>query len=185
MGTYGATGTWGTSQWWRDTSAQWIWNAPGAAQYAPSYISIPFYGTCTVAVSTPVYVYVMADDQVSLYMNNLLLGFSSTYGWANGPSTIYTTTLNAGSNVVYALAQNTGGAAGLLISVSAVSNGNVICHTDSTWTIPNGTLCGKPSNVIQWPSFAMHLCASSYIILFMSIWKYCGCADECLYLFTH
>lgn len=121
-------GPWNTAPWgmtkFVDQNAQWIWYTKNAAQNAPVdtkpvrfQLIVPISGNRDV----PVVIHVIADNAPQganfVKVNGQLVGQITEGGWVTPNYTQIQTALAPGSNLVEFDVQNTGGPAGLLVSI--------------------------------------------------------------------
>ena len=123
---YGAP-PWGTLTGWPDSNAQWIWgttNANVSARLDPVW----FRRTFNVSTAVTLNVAIATDDTYVVYLDGSTLGIGSN--WQQVGS--YTSTVGPGYHVLAINATNTGGPAGLLVSVKNTGTGRVIFRSDAT-----------------------------------------------------
>ena len=121
-----------------DGGARWIWNTDGAASSSgapvntvPIKFTKTYFLTGTRAVDVTIFIEV--DNQAEVVLNSVSLGTVSQ-GWEfHGLLTPQLRgTLQPGENVLEVRAVNTGGKAGLLVSVKRFLL--PLFHTDASWT---------------------------------------------------
>lgn len=124
-------GTYGMAPWgnnvanWPDSTADWIWNIPGAASNAPVSRTIYYYGLYQAPAATAgATVTATIDNMGSFSLNGVTVG--SVFAW-NEPSSA-SVNLVAGPNVFGIAGTNTGGAAGAILSVKN-AQGQVLFNT--------------------------------------------------------
>jgi RHS repeat-associated protein len=118
---------WGTITGWPDTNAQWIW-ATTNADVSASLDPVWFRRIFTVSTSATLNVAITVDNTYVVYLDGSSLGTGNN--WQQVGS--YTSTIGPGYHVLAINATNTGGPAGLLVSVKNTGTGQVIFRTDAT-----------------------------------------------------
>ncbi len=120
-----------------DENAKWIWSMPDAATTAPSPILYHFNRTFTTSRNTSVLLYIIADNEAVIFLNDTRVGTAPTSAWytASQPLSLQ---LPAGSHRLAIRAWNAlayyTNPAGLLVTLVNVSSGQPILRTDGAWT---------------------------------------------------
>lgn len=128
-------GPWGT---WAfvDKSAKWIWYTNNAASNAPTNSGSPVTLLTSFNNSNAGYTDVticgICDDSCNIYINGQKVG--SIYGgWGDGGRGVQIkTTISPGLNIMCVEVENSGGPAGLILSIYD-SNGKVFTRTNTSW----------------------------------------------------
>ena len=123
---YGAA-PWGTLTGWSDNNAQWIWSTTNANVSAPLG-PVWFRRTFNVSATSAINVAIATDDTYVVYLDGSRLGTGNN--WQQVGS--YTSSVGPGYHVLAINATNTGGPAGLLLSVKNTGTGQVIIRSDAT-----------------------------------------------------
>jgi hypothetical protein len=129
---------WGTITGWPDSSAQWIW-ATTNADVSASLDPVWFRRIFTVSTSATLNVAITVDNTYVVYLDGSSLGTGNN--WQQVGS--YTSTVGPGYHVLAINATNTGGPAGLLVSVKNTGTGQVIFRSDATEGPVISTLAGS------------------------------------------
>ena len=128
LGTVGMS-PWGTIS--GNQNAKWIWSDGGAASFSNSDLWT-FSGSFVSTSSYTGTIEVVADDLATVYLNGQMIQTNIPLSALNNiqQSSISVVT---GTNKIVVNAQNTGGSAGLLLSIKG-NNGNYVYTTGSSWT---------------------------------------------------
>ena len=128
-----------------DRSARWIWNEAGAAGNAGNGCAT--YQKLFVSQGgTQAVVHAICDNQGVVFFNGDEVGRCNG-GWGGGNYSKATVNVLPGQNVLSIQGRNMGGPAGLLAALVS-SGGQVLAHTDRTWTW--SSTCGAvPDDVIK------------------------------------
>lgn len=150
-GKYGI-GPWGTSvAGWPDPNAHWIWDRPSTGNVPPG--SVFFKKTFFVPSSTSITIYATCDNSIRLYLdgNKVISGdnWQSTFS--------YSTTVNAGTHVIWVNGTNAGTSpnpAGCIVSVKS-SSGATLLSSDGTWQALGYPSTPPKVNVVSFPVLSM------------------------------
>ena len=128
-----------------DPTAEYVWNTQGASSNAASGVVVTiwkeFYiDSCHPCMMNSVAegsVYVCADDEAVVYLNNVLVETIQSPGYGSsctGFSGLFQIT--PGSNQIFFFAENTGGAAGIIFAIycQAGTSTMLLMHSDASWS---------------------------------------------------
>ena len=131
-----------------DPTAEYLWNTQGASSSAASGVVVTiwkqFYiDSChpcmmnSVAKGSVTSVYVCADDEATVYLNNVLVDTIEKPGagsFCTGFSGLFQIT--PGLNQFAFFAENTGGPAGIMFAIycQAGTSTMLLMHSDASWT---------------------------------------------------
>ncbi|MGB9703605.1 MAG: hypothetical protein ACPLXS_02755 [Candidatus Micrarchaeales archaeon] len=141
-------GPWGTSvSGWPDPNAHWIWDRPSRGNVPVG--SVYFKKTFFVPTSTSITIYATCDDIIQLFLD----GNKVINGSNSGATFSYSTTINAGTHVIWVNGTNIGSSpnpAGCLISVRS-SSGATLLSSDGTWQALGYPSTPPRVNVVSFP----------------------------------
>ncbi|GLC37523.1 hypothetical protein PLESTM_000598400 [Pleodorina starrii] len=134
---------WGTAnigpgKGFQDTQAMWIWAHAGADLPTSTALRPTLFSTLVTAAegNTPVLLHVIVDDLVDVLINGALVA-STRYGWVDAvqySDRPLRLSLPKGTSTLSLRATNTGGAAGILASLTSSDGKTVLARTNSSWT---------------------------------------------------
>jgi len=132
-------GPWGNSN-FPDTNASWIWYTPDAQNGAPDNSGAPttfiyaynYDGTNYVNAT----IFGMCDDNSIIYLNSQKIG-EINGGWDQNPIEV-PITIAPGMNYIEVSAYNTGGPAGLIMTI--MIGDQVLLNTNSDWKYTNESI---------------------------------------------
>ena len=158
-------GPWNTYPWnlpnFVDTTAKWIWwnnwngqfpkgNAPIDPKPVRFQLLVPVSGNLDI----PVVIHVIADNAPQnaniVKVNNKIVGQIEDSGWTTPKYTQIETMLAPGNNLLEFDVQNTGGGAGLLVSIINTNTNNVIANSGSGkwgWVDPSKVVSAAMSEM--------------------------------------
>ena len=131
LGSY-SMAPWGSASNFIDPKAQWIWNSQAAATSAPKGTVIfenQYYNSGSTNISAVLHIEV--DDSAVVNLNGNNLG-SASAGYGGGYTQI-SCQLIPGNNLFKVAATNTGGPAGVLLSLINTQTNTVLLRSDNTW----------------------------------------------------
>ena len=137
-------GTAGVSNWGAvggNQNAKWIWMSALAAtsSYDDVYTPYTFSGSFVSTTSYTGTIEVFVDDLATVFVNGQMIQSINYFTWsawyndAGKSPQQASISVVTGTNNIVVIALNTGGSAGLLLSIKD-NNGNYVYTTDSSWT---------------------------------------------------
>lgn len=128
---------WGTLTGWPDNNAQWIWSTANA-NVSASLDPVWFRRIFSVPSTTNLNISITTDNTYVLYLDGNKIGTGSNWQQVNS----YIRNIGAGYHLLAINATNTGGSAGLLISVKNTGTGQVLFRSDGTAGPQIGAIAG-------------------------------------------
>ena len=114
-----------------DSQAQWIWSNSTGYDVSATDVYPVFSTTINVTQNTQLLMNILVDDIAYVYVNGMFIKTITT-NW-NLPSYPIPLPLSTGTIVIYIRVVNTGGAAGVVASITSSDGRTVFSRTGSDW----------------------------------------------------